>query len=146
MSEELEVSDEAYEAVAFILENYAFAEMHFHEMDDIEDFHFTLAARIDKAAGIKRLADSHQELLEACKAINGLVTELGLYETEYDGRRVTLCHGCNYQDDMERGHSDNCKYNKARQMVESAIAKAEPPTPVEVPAAVLDGVQSELVK
>lgn len=56
------------------------------------------------------------------KLLRGLVAEMAenrTYETEYDGRMYSICHGCGAQD--EQAHRSGCLYIRA----DAAIAAAK---------------------
>lgn len=56
-----------------------------------------------------------QALRKQNKQLLSLVEEMSVndtYETEYDGRMYSICHGCGAQDD--EWHRANCVYERAR--------------------------------
>jgi hypothetical protein len=63
-------------------------------------------------------------VLEVLKKLTPSDTD-GEYETEYDGRMYTLCHGCSYQDDNGKGHEDDCTYKKLNKLANDTIAHLE---------------------
>lgn len=76
----------------------------------------TVALLIEAANALPELLDALDAQTAEIARLRGLVAEMaehGTYETEYDGRMYSICHGCGAQDDEE--HRDpNCLYVRAR--------------------------------